>query len=94
MLRSTEHSWLSLKPWGAEDLAEDVQSIAEDAQHLTALGTVDQTLGDVNLFLATLRKMVSLFPCCPGAALSPFCAHAAAWLFAAEEKQGLMRRAP
>lgn len=43
---------------------------------------MDQNLGDTNLFLGTLRKMVSLFPCCSEAALT-----SSAWLFAVEEKQ-------
>lgn len=84
----------TLGSWGGSELAEDVQSVAEDAQHLPGLGAVNQTLGDANLFLGTLRKMISLFPCCPGAALTPFCAHDVAWLFAVEGNQSLMRRAP
>lgn len=74
--------------------AEDVQSIAEDAQHLRALGTVDQTLGDAILSLGSSWKMISLLPCCLGAALTFFCAHAAAWLFAVEENQNLTRSVP
>lgn len=74
-------------------LAENLGSIAEGAQDLTALGTVGQTLGGDSFFLGTLRKMVSLFPC-SGADLTPFCAHAAAWLFAVEENQGMTSRAP
>lgn len=77
----------TLGSWGGSELAEDVQSVAEDAQHLPGLGAVNQTLGDANLFLGTLRKMISLFPCCPGAALTPFWAHDVAWLFAVEGKQ-------
>lgn len=80
----------TLGSWGGSEFAEDVQSIAEDAQHLRALGTVDQILGGAILSLGISRKMVSLFPCCLGAALT-FCAHAAAWLFAVEEMQNLTR---
>lgn len=82
----------TLGSWGGSEFTEDAQTIAEDAQHLTALGTVDQTLSDAHLFLGTLRKMVSLFPCCPGAALTPFCARIVACLFAVEGKQSLTRR--
>ena len=83
-----------LGSWGDSELAEDAQSIAEDAQHSRALGTMDQTLGDASLFLGTLRRMVSLFPCCGGASLTTCCARAAAWLFAVEQNQNLTRRVP
>lgn len=86
---STECFWLSLKLWGAEG----AQSIAEGVQHLTALGTGDQNLAGASFFMGTLRKMASLFPC-SGAGLTPSCAHATAWLFAVEEKQGMTRRTP
>lgn len=84
----------TLGSWGGSELAEDVQSIAEDAQHLRALGTVEQTLGDAILSLGASRKMVSLFLCYLGAGLTFFCAHAASWQFAVEENQSLTRSTP
>lgn len=84
----------TLGTWGGSELAGDVQSVVEDAQHLRTLGTLDQTLGDAILSLGASRKMVSPFPCYLGAALTFFCAHAAAWLFAVEENQNLTRSTP
>lgn len=94
LLRSTEHSWLSLKPWGAEQaqLAEDLQSIAEDSQHSTALQTVTQTLGDANLFLETLRKLGFSFSMLSRGSFNTLPWPCYCLLFAVEEKQSLMKR--
>ncbi|KAJ7413297.1 hypothetical protein WISP_92158 [Willisornis vidua] len=48
---------------------------------------MDQILGDASLFLRALRKMVSVFPCCPGPPLTSFFVYAAVWMFAVVEKQ-------
>lgn len=52
----------TLGSWGGSELAEDVQSVAEDAQHLPGLGAVNQTLGWCHPLPGNLKKNDVTFP--------------------------------
>lgn len=82
----------ALGSWADSELAEDLQSIAEDSQHLTALWTVTQILSDASLFLGTFRKPGFSFSMLSRGSFNTLPWQCYCLLFAVKEKQSLMRR--
>lgn len=59
----------TLGSWGGSELA-DVQSIAEDVQHLRVLGTLYQTLGDAIFLPGSPKKYGFIFPMLSGSSFN------------------------